>query len=101
MNAEEKKSPEYLEGFFDGTQKMREIFEKCADDADKLNYDRGHRDAELELALTTKDVRMILMYADVIALKFKDADECDETMQERYYEEILRKFNEYRNKQSC
>lgn len=56
MNTEEKKSPEYLEGFFDGTQKMREIFEKCADDADKLNYDKGYHDA---LATVMQEVRKI------------------------------------------
>lgn len=42
MTKEEKQiSPEYLEGYFDGVQSARKIFDKCTDDADKLNYDKG------------------------------------------------------------
>jgi hypothetical protein len=44
-----KKSPEYLEGFYDGTQSMQEIYDKCASDADGLNYDKGRRDACAEV----------------------------------------------------
>ena len=82
MNAEEKKSAEYLEGFFEGTQKMREIFEKCADDADKLNYDRGRHDAELELALTIEDIGIIHGFL----------------LEGLNYTEVLRKFNETKSK---
>lgn len=47
----EKKLPEYLDGFFDGIQHMREIFDKASSDADKLNYNKGRRDALVEVKI--------------------------------------------------
>lgn len=38
---EKDKSLEYLEGYYEGMSRAQNIFDKCADDADKLNYDKG------------------------------------------------------------
>ena len=62
-------------------------------------YLEGYHQAEKDLALTWEDIRKILTYADFIELKLMiKGVEYDETMQEKYYEEILRRFNKQRNK---
>jgi len=86
MEGENKKSADYLEGFYDGSKAAFEIAGKCTDDADKLNFDKGYAQAKRELALTWEDIRDIRLIIDGML------NENQPFGLDGFYQEALRRF---------
>lgn len=57
----------------------------------------GYKEAEEDLALTWEDVKAIVTVADSM-LTHTAWDAIDWPDEQKYYEEVLRRFNEQRNK---